>query len=202
MSSTNSDISNRLATDTKPSNLCEEEQLLLREVAKSAVEYGLEYGGHLPVETERYPRPLREPGASFVTLKIHGELRGCIGSLQAHRPLVEDVAHNAYAAAFSDPRFPALSEQEFPDLEFHISVLTSALPMSFRSEADLLNQLRPGIDGLVLEDGIYQGTFLPSVWESLPDAAQFLQHLKLKAGLPADYWSDTLKVSRYTSESF
>jgi AmmeMemoRadiSam system protein A len=191
-----------IETDSKPSALCEEEQILLHRVAKEAVEYGLHHGGLLPIYTSHYPRPLREFGASFVTLKIRGELRGCIGSLEAHRPLVEDVARNAYAAAFSDPRFPPVSEQEFPDLEFHISVLTPALPMHFNSEADLLGQLRPGIDGLVLEDGSYRGTFLPAVWESLPDAAQFLWHLKLKAGLPADYWSNTLKVSRYTSESF
>ena len=191
-----------IETDSKPSALCEEEQILLREVAKNAVEYGLQYGGHLPIDTARYPRPLREFGASFVTLKMHGELRGCIGSLEAYRPLVEDVARNAYASAFSDPRFPPVSEQELRDLEFHISVLTPALPMHFSSEADLLSQLRPGIDGLVLEDGRYRGTFLPAVWESLPDATQFLQHLKLKAGLPTDYWSNTLKVSRYTSESF
>lgn len=191
-----------IETDSTASALCEEEYLLLHRVAKEAVEYGLHQGGLLPIYTSRYPRPLREFGASFVTLKIRGELRGCIGSLEAHRPLVEDVARNAYAAAFSDPRFPPVSEQELGGLEFHISVLTPALPMHFSSEADLISQLRPGIDGLVLEDGRYRGTFLPAVWESLPDATQFLQHLKLKAGLPADYWSNTLKVSRYTSESF
>jgi hypothetical protein len=182
--------------------LCEEEHILLRKLAHEAVEYGLQQGGTLPIDTARYPRPLREPGASFVTLQKKGELRGCIGSLEAHRPLVEDVVHNAYAAAFSDPRFPPLSEHELAAVDFHLSILTPAVAMNFNSEADLLRQLRPGIDGLVLEDGIYRGTFLPSVWESLPDAAQFLQHLKLKAGLPTNYWSDTLKVSRYTTESF
>lgn len=174
----------------------------MHKIAKEAVEYGLQHGGHLPVDSSRYPRPLREYGASFVTLKKHGELRGCIGSLEAHRPLVEDVANNAYAAAFSDPRFPPLSANELTEVDFHLSVLTPAVPMTFTSEADLLSQLRPGIDGLVLEDGIYRGTFLPAVWESLPEAAQFLQHLKLKAGLPADYWSETLTVARYTTESF
>ena len=184
------------------SRLCEEERILLRKLAHEAVEYGLQHDGYLPVDTTRYPRPLREPGASFVTLQKNGELRGCIGSLEAHRPLVEDVVHNAYAAAFSDPRFPPLSERELADVEFHLSILTPAVAMDFNSEADLLRQLRPGIDGLVLEDGNHRGTFLPSVWESLPDAVQFLQHLKLKAGLPTNYWSDTLKVSRYTTESF
>jgi AmmeMemoRadiSam system protein A len=185
-----------------PSSLCEEEHILLHQVALEAVKYGLEKGGYLPIDTARYPRPLRELGASFVTLNKGGELRGCIGSLEAHRPLVEDVAHNAYAAAFSDPRFPPLAAQELPELEFHISILTPAEPMSFSSEEDLLAQIRPGIDGLILEDAGRRGTFLPSVWESLPDARSFLQHLKLKAGLPADYWSPTLKVSRYTTESF
>ena len=194
------------ADDTDPigaqSNLCEEERILLLSLAHEAVEYGLQHGGHLPVDTERYPRPLREPGASFVTLKKHGELRGCIGSLEAYRPLVEDVAHNAYAAAFSDPRFPPLTEHELIEVDFQLSILTPALPMSFNSEADLLRQLQPGIDGLVLEDRIHRGTFLPAVWESLPDAAQFFQQLKRKAGLPTNHWSSTLKVARYTSESF
>jgi AmmeMemoRadiSam system protein A len=204
MSSTNLPLSeaDQTPSSTKPSTLCEEEHILLHRIAREAVEYGLRKGGHLPVDASRYPRPLREPGASFVTLKKHGELRGCIGSLEAYRPLVEDVAHNAYAAAFSDPRFTPLSEAELIDVEFHISVLTPAVQMYFESEADLLRQIQPGIDGLVLEDGGHRGTFLPSVWESLPDAAQFLQHLKMKAGLPADYWSDSLKVSRYASESF
>lgn len=184
------------------SRFCEEEKMLLRQVAKNAVEYKLQHGTPLNVDTAHYPHPLREPGASFVTLKKHSELRGCIGSLEAHRPLVEDVAHNAHAAAFTDPRFPPVSLQELPELEFHISVLTPAMPMQFESEKDLLEQIRPGIDGLVLEDGPYRGTFLPAVWESLPDATQFLQHLKLKAGLPKDHWSDTLKISRYTTESF
>lgn len=193
MSSTESDVTPKL---------CEEEHILLRKLAHEAVEYGLQQGSYLPVDTSRFPRPLREPGASFVTLQKNGELRGCIGSLEAHRPLVEDVVHNAYAAAFSDPRFPPLSERELADVDFHLSILTPAVPMDFNSEADLLRQIRPGIDGLVLEDGIHRGTFLPSVWESLPNAEQFLQHLKLKAGLPPNYWSDTLKVSRYTTESF
>lgn len=183
-------------------NLCEEEHILLRNLAYQSVEYGLQHGRHLPVDITRYPRPLREPGASFVTLKKHGELRGCIGSLEAHRPLAEDVAHNAYAAAFLDPRFPPLTDHELADVDFHLSILTAPVPMSFNSEADLLRQLQPGIDGLVLEDGTHRGTFLPSVWESLSDATQFFQQLKRKAGLPTDYWSSTLTVARYTCESF
>ena len=182
--------------------LCEEERELLRKVARASIEHGLQTGRPLAVDTARYPRPLREPGASFVTLNEHGQLRGCIGSLEAIRPLVEDVAHNAYAAAYSDPRFPPLRASELPDLDLHISVLSPATPMQFDSEQDLIRQLRPGVDGLVLENGYHRGTFLPAVWESLPDPRDFLQHLKLKAGLPADYWSDTIRVSRYVTESF
>lgn len=189
-------------THNQPSTLCEEEHILLRQIAKNAVQHALQTGEHLSVDTARYPRPLREHGASFVTLKKNGELRGCIGSLEAHQPLANDVAHNAYAAAFSDPRFPPLTEKEFTEVDFHLSVLTPPVPMKFTSEEDLIKQLRPSIDGLVLEDGFHRGTFLPAVWESLPDASQFLQHLKLKAGLPANHWSGTLTVSRYTSDSF
>ena len=183
-------------------SLCEEEHILLLKVARKAINYALQHGKRYPVETERYPKALQELGASFVTLKKGGELRGCIGSLEAVRPLVNDVAYNAHAAAFSDPRFLPVSISEVEDLEFHISVLTPAVPMIFESEADLLRQIRPGIDGLVLEDDSHRGTFLPSVWESLPDAESFLRHLKQKAGLPSDYWSPSIKVSRYTTESF
>jgi AmmeMemoRadiSam system protein A len=185
-----------------PRPLCEEEHILLHQVAHEAIQHGLETGEHLLVDTPRYPPPLREHRASFVTLQKYGELRGCIGTLEAARPLVEDVAHNAFAAAFQDPRFPPLATPELAELEIHISVLTPAVPMSFESEQDLLRQIRPGIDGLVLEEGLRRGTFLPSVWESLPEARDFLNHLKLKAGLPPDYWSPTLHVSRYTTESF
>lgn len=191
------------SSDALPTSvLCEEEHLLLREIVLKAIQYGLQHGTHLPVKTSLYPRSLQKPGASFVTLNRNGLLRGCIGSLEAHQPLVNDVAYNAFAAAFSDPRFPPLSKDELDGLEFHISVLTPAVAMKFDSEQDLLDQIRPGIDGLVLEDGLNRGTFLPAVWESLPDKTSFLRHLKQKAGLPPDYWSDTIRVSRYTTESF
>jgi AmmeMemoRadiSam system protein A len=191
------------ATNITPdTGLCEEEHILLRQIAFESVEYGIGHGKHLLVETSRYPEPLQQPGACFVTLKIAGQLRGCIGSLEAHQPLVNDVAYNAFAAAFSDPRFPPVSSNELENLEFHISVLTPAVAMTFTSEQDLLKQIRPGIDGLVLEENQYRGTFLPAVWESLPEAESFFRHLKQKAGLPQDYWSERLKVSRYTTESF
>ncbi len=139
--------------------------------------------------------------ATFVTLTIDAQLRGCIGTLEARRALVEDVASNAYSAAFEDPRFAPLERAEFERLDIHLSLLSAPEPIQFGSEKDLLAQIRPSLDGLVLEEGARRGTFLPSVWEQLPDPVEFLRHLKRKAGLPADYWSATLRVSRYTSES-
>jgi len=145
---------------------------------------------------------LHEPGATFVTLIQGGQLRGCIGSLQAWRPLLEDVQDNARNAAFRDPRFPPIGDDELADLEVHISVLSPPEPIAASSEAELLERVRPGVDGLILEDKGHRGTFLPAVWESLPQPAQFLAHLKQKAGLPADHWSDSVRISRYTAEAF
>ena len=172
---------------------------LLR-IARRAVESGLD-GASLRVRLEEFSEPLRAIRATFVTLEIEGRLRGCIGTLDARHPLVEDVAINAYNAAFEDPRFPPLRRVELSGLDIHLSLLSLPEPMAFRSEADLLPQIRPNVDGLVLEEGRRRGTFLPSVWEQLPDPVEFLRHLKRKAGLPADYWSATLRVSRYTAES-
>ena len=154
----------------------------------------------MSVNLKEYEAELTEQGACFVTIKINDDLRGCIGSLEAYRPLIEDVADNAFAAAFRDPRFPKLTDAEYEQLQYHISVLDKPQPMSFESEQDLLQQIRPGIDGLVLQDKHNRGTFLPAVWDSLPEAEDFLRHLKLKAGLSPNYWSDTIKVERYTAE--
>jgi hypothetical protein len=141
-------------------------------------------------------------GAAFVTLKENGELRGCIGSLAASRPLDQDIAMNAFAAAFSDPRFNPVTADEVDELEISISVLTTPELMIFRSEEDLVSQLRPGIDGLILTEGRNRGTFLPSVWENYPERESFLNHLKMKAGLASNYWSGTLKVERYETVSW
>ncbi len=143
---------------------------------------------------------LMEERATFVTLEIDGQLRGCIGMLEACRPLAEDVAENAFAAAFRDPRFPPVSPAELDELEISISVLSPPEEMAFPSEADLLEQIRPGVDGLILQEGFRKGTFLPSVWEQLPETEAFFEHLKLKAGLSPGHWSDTLRVFRYTAE--
>jgi len=145
---------------------------------------------------------LEEPGASFVTLKIARELRGCIGSLQAHRPLGEDVRANAQAAAFEDPRFPPLALREYDALDVEVSVLSAATPLVVASERELHAQLRPGIDGVTLQWRHRRGTFLPQVWESLPTPREFVAHLKRKAGLPIDFWAEDISISRYTVEKF
>jgi AmmeMemoRadiSam system protein A len=171
-------------------------------VARGSIVHGLDAGSALRVDPERYPPSLKTRRAAFVTLHRGGELRGCIGHLEAEQPLVADVADNAYSAAFRDPRFPPLQREELADIEIHISVLSTPQPVTFKSEADLVRQLRPGIDGLILQDGLARGTFLPSVWESLAEPGEFLRHLKLKAGLSPAYWSDNIQVWRYQAESF
>ncbi len=183
-------------------SLSTEHRSTLLSVAQQSIACGLREGRALAVNVQDYPVPLQAIRASFVTLEIEGRLRGCIGALEARLTLVKDVAEHAYAAAFSDPRFPPMTEGEYPQLDIHISVLSPAKPMTFYSQADLLTQLRPGIDGLILSMDWHKATFLPSVWDSLPQAEQFLAHLKRKAGLAESFWSDDLQISRYTTESF
>ncbi|MGR9116810.1 MAG: AmmeMemoRadiSam system protein A [Gammaproteobacteria bacterium] len=175
---------------------------LLLDLAKASIEHGLKNGKPLKPDQTQYPPELGIKRATFVTLERNQQLRGCIGMLEAIRPLVEDVAENAFSAAFRDPRFPPLEADELDELEIHLSILSPAEPLIFDSEQALIDQLRPGEDGLILEEGYRRGTFLPSVWESLPEPRQFLRHLKQKAGLPPDYWSDSVKVSRYGTEMF
>ena len=154
------------------------------------------------VDLSRYAPELVAPRAAFVTFTRQGHLRGCIGSLEAHQPLVLDVARNAFKGAFRDPRFPPITAEEIPQLAASISVLSQPGELQLGSEAELLSIIRPGIDGLILADGGKRGTFLPSVWEQLPSPKDFLQRLKLKAGLAADHWSPTVRVWRYQTESF
>ncbi len=182
--------------------LSDDARKTLVNIARDSILHELNQGTPLKVDVQTFIPELQVERASFVTLNRSGMLRGCIGHLEACMPLVEDVAENAFSAAFRDPRFPPLTPGEFADLEIHISVLTPAEPINFVSEADLLQQIRPRIDGLILVDGFSKGTFLPSVWESLPKAQDFLRHLKNKAGLPENHWSETLKIYRYETESF
>ncbi len=169
-------------------------------LAQNSIRYGLRKGCPLAVDLNELPEALIERRATFVTLQKMGRLRGCIGTLMAQRPLAEDVAYNGWSAAFRDPRFHPVDEDELEQLDISISILSTPEPMLFDSEADLLEQIRPGEDGLILEAAGRRGTFLPSVWESLPDKRDFLAHLKLKAKLPAHFWSDEIRVFRYTAE--
>lgn len=171
---------------------------LLLDLARAAIAEALA----LPHAGHERPAWLDTPGAVFVTLSQGGQLRGCIGSLEAWRPLGEDLAANARAAALRDPRFPPLSPQELPGTRVEVSILSAPEPIAFASQADALAQLRPGLDGVILEWRGRRGTFLPQVWEQLPRAEDFLAHLKQKAGLPADFWADDVKLSRYTVEKF
>jgi AmmeMemoRadiSam system protein A len=165
--------------------------LLVRARNAIAGEFGL------PGEPEPASDGLATPGAVFVTLTQQGDLRGCIGSLEAFRPLEDDVRANARAAAFRDPRFPPLSRAELAATRIEVSLLTPATPMRFANEEDAISQLRPGVDGVILECAGRRGTFLPQVWDSLPERHLFLNHLKRKAGLAPDYWAPGIRLSRY-----
>ena len=175
-------------------------QKILLEIARASIRHGLARGKPVPVDLGTLPPELAVERATFVTLERQGELRGCIGCLEAFRPLAVDIAANAFAAAFRDSRFPPVSAEEFDGLEIHLSLLTPPEPLPFSSEADLLSQLVPGVDGLILEEGPLRGTFLPAVWEHLPEPEAFLWHLKVKAGLSGNHWSPAMRVHRYRTE--
>jgi AmmeMemoRadiSam system protein A len=181
-------------------SLNKDHQQRLLDLARSSIKHGLQTGYPLKINLADFPVQLTEHRASFVTLHKNHQLRGCIGMLEATRPLAEDIAENAFLAAFRDPRFPPLADDELDKLEIHLSILTPAEPVLFTSENDLITRLQPGIDGLIFEDGHRRGTFLPSVWEQLPEPEQFLRHLKQKAGLPPDHWSENIRIFRYLTE--
>ncbi len=192
-----------------------ERRTILLTLARQAIEDALGVGvtsgqtaGREPAWGNRETGPttgahwLRSPGASFVTLTQRGQLRGCIGSLEAHRALYTDVQANAVAAALRDPRFPPLAAAELRITQVEVSLLSATEPLAFGSEADALAQLRPGVDGLLLEYGALRSTFLPQVWDQLPGPKDFLSQLKRKAGLPGDFWHERLRLQRYTVNKF
>jgi len=187
---------------TEDTRYAASERRLMLDAAHAAIRYGLDTGRPPTVDLGTCPESLRQPGAAFVTLTLDAALRGCIGSLEPHRPLLEDVAMNAWAAAFQDPRFLPLSASEFTQLDLHISILGPPQPLEFNAEQDLIAQLRPGKDGLIIRQGDRQATFLPAVWESLPEAHDFLQQLKLKAGISAPLQPGTSSAWRYRTEAF
>ncbi len=171
-------------------------------MARAALTSRTRRGREPVIDETSFASRLRSHGAAFVTLTKDAALRGCIGSLKAHQPLVADVAANAIKAGHSDPRFSPVTLAELEAVTLKIAVLGPPARMRFSSQEDLLSQLRPGEDGLILADGARRGTFLPMVWESLPEPGDFWRHLKRKAGLREDHWSDTLTVERYRAESF
>ena len=171
-------------------------------IAARSIRHGIAHGKACDIDLGRLPAELRERRATFVTLKANGRLRGCIGSLRATRPLGEDVAHNAHAAAFADPRFPPIEESNVAGLGIKISVFSRPEAMQVESEADLVAQLQPAVDGLIIRDGEKRATFLPSVWRRIPESERFVRELAGKAGWPAGHWSETVRAWRYTTEDF
>lgn len=181
-------------TDERPAAHDPVDGKLLITLARAAISG--QFGLHFSVRDDA---PfLQRHGATFVTLKHDGQLRGCIGSLGVHRSVIDDVRANARAAAFQDPRFKPLRFEELSSIQIEVSLLSALQPMTFLDEGDALAQLRPGIDGIVLEYRASRGTFLPQVWENLPEPRAFLAQLRCKAGLAPDFWDDGLRLSRYT----
>lgn len=172
----------------------------LLQLARKRIEAALGRGDAAAAAVEN--PALMQPGACFVTLTQGGELRGCIGSLEAWRPLRDDVCHNAVAAALNDSRFAPLRAGEIDITTIEVSLLSTPQPLSWHDEADALRQLRPGIDGVIFAAHGRRSTFLPQVWEQLPTPAVFMAQLKRKAGLPADYWSDDVQFWRYTVQKW
>jgi len=171
-----------------------EQGKILLPIARAAISQAL----NVPHTADETAPWLAEHGACFVTLTQNGELRGCIGSLQAHRPLLADVKSNAVSAALRDSRFTPLTVEELDITTVEVSLLSATQEMDVRDEADALAQMRPNVDGIIFEYGRYRSTFLPQVWESLAQPRQFLAMLRRKAGLPEDFWAEGVKLSRYS----
>ena len=182
------------------------ERAALLSIARASIAHGLEHGDPLEAayleQAGLISDALAAPAATFVTIKKHGDLRGCVGSLEVKFPLAVDVARNGYLAAFHDSRFAQLHAGELQHIHLEITVLSPHEPINVASEAQLLAELEPGRDGLVLECEGRRATFLPQVWEHLPDPSAFVAELKLKAGIPTRYWSHSVRAYRYRAESF
>ena len=184
------------------SRLDEKERSTLLAVARDAIAHGISHERAPDIDTADFPPELRPLRATFVTLRKGAALRGCIGGLEARRPLVVDVAFSAYAAAFHDRRFVPVREKELAELSLHISILAPLEKIAVADQQELERMVRPGVDGLLLCAGSKRGTFLPSVWDSVSGPREFIEHLKQKAGLPVDAWSSEWELFRYTVESF
>ena len=179
-----------------------EKQTLLR-LAREAMECGARGQKLPPLDKASLTPNLLEQGASFVTLTVHGELRGCIGALEAYQPLVDDVREHAIAAALEDPRFPPVDESELDRISIEVSRLTAPRPLEYSNSEDLLAKLRPHVDGVILKGDFHRATFLPQVWEKIPDPEEFLDHLCAKMGAKPGLWRNTkLQVYVYQVEEF
>ena len=182
----------------------EEQQILLR-LAREAIESGVKGEKLYPLDEQALPPQLREKGSSFITLTLHGELRGCIGALDAYQSLAEDVREHAVAAALKDPRFPAVRKEELNGIQIEVSRLTRPIPLDYKDAKDLLSKLRPHVDGVILRDNAtgQRGTFLPQVWEKISDPVEFLNSLCHKMGMSENVWrSRHLEVLTYEVEEF
>lgn len=196
-------MDNEIQSGEISDQLTSEEKLILLELARKAIEVGVRGLPLPPLKLRSLPSRLQELGATFVTLNIDKELRGCIGALEATRPLAEDVQIHAVAAALEDYRFPPLQPEEVSLISIEISRLTTPQQLEFEKPEDLLSYLRPGIDGVVLMEGIRRATFLPQVWEKVPDAGMFLAMLCRKMGASSDYWRrEGVQVFTYQVEKF
>jgi AmmeMemoRadiSam system protein A len=171
-------------------------------LARASIEYGLVHRDPLPINYEELPSALADLAATFTTLHFEGQLRGCCGTLEAVRPLAADVAYSAFRAAFRDPRFKPVGKHELSAIQLEVSVLSPLETIPVTDEADLLERLTPGVDGLVIMAEGRHATFLPKVWEMLPEPQQFLAALKAKCGLSSNYWSDRLEFRRYRTTSY
>jgi len=180
-----------------------EEQKVLLRLAREAMERGVK-GEELPsLDQASLPLALQEAGSSFITLTAHGQLRGCIGSLEPYESLAEDVREHAVAAALKDPRFPAVREDELNGIQIEVSRLTRPIPLEYKDADDLLSKLHPYVDGVILRDAFHRATFLPQVWEKIPDPAEFMNNLCYKMGVRHDLWrSEHFEVLIYQVEEF
>ena len=184
-----------------PELLRERHGKTLIDVAKASIAHGLKQGRPLAIAIPEFSPELQNNGACFVTLKFEDRLRGCVGSPQAWRPLIEDVTENAFRAAFADSRFAPLTADEWPAVDLSISVLTPPVPIACASEAELVRALRPSIDGVILADENRRGLFLPAVWEQISSPLDFVRQLKRKAGLPPEHWTPSTLAFRFTALS-
>lgn len=186
-----------------PNELNQAEQEILLKLAREALEHSTHSKPLPQLKLNALPPSLRVDGASFVTLTKSGRLRGCIGTLQAYQPLAIDVQEHAVAAALQDSRFPNVQPAELGQINIEVSILSPRSPLQYEGPQDLVNQLRPNIDGVVLQDGLRKATFLPQVWVQIPDPESFLSHLCAKMGRPANLWRERpLQVYTYQVQEF